>query len=164
MSSFISRNVVEPLSNALSQGLSPHSIALSLSCGIVGGIFPIPLTTALICFIFIYLFQLNVAICQVVNLLVTPLQFILIVPFLRLGEALLLVNEPFPLSAEELSQHFSQSITGALSKFGEALLISCFGWAVSAAFAIPLIYFMIYLILKVFGFTKNTTTQEKKQQ
>mmetsp|Transcript_29916 Transcript_29916/g.41350 ORF Transcript_29916/g.41350 Transcript_29916/m.41350 type:complete len:171 (+) Transcript_29916:1-513(+) len=143
MSSYFHEKIVKPLYSAFQQGLSSHAIALSFAVGMVVGIFPIPLTTMFICFGFIYVLELNVAICQVVNLLVTPVQLMMIVPFLRFGEMVLRLD-PLPLTGEELSAQLEKSVLGAFSKFGFALGVASFGWCLFALISIPLIYIIIY--------------------
>jgi hypothetical protein len=141
------RSVVDPLLGAFRQGLTRQTISLSFACGIVGGLFPIPFTTSVICFLFIYLFSLNVAICQVVNILMTPVQILVIIPFLRFGEFLIQAKEPLPLIVDEL---LALSLTDIVAKFGYTLSLACFGWFVFSIVSIPFLYFLIYSILSFF--------------
>src|ERR1035437_6191957 len=52
------------------------------------GIFPVLGTTSLLCLIAALLFRLNLAAVQLVNILVYPLWFALLIPFVRVGERL----------------------------------------------------------------------------
>jgi uncharacterized protein (DUF2062 family) len=79
---------VRPILELLTQGITPEKIALSLAFGIMLGVFPVLGTTTLLCLIAALLFRLNVAAVQLVNFLVYPLWFALLIPFVRVGERL----------------------------------------------------------------------------
>jgi hypothetical protein len=97
-SSWLYSKVVEPVvsmvRNVFTQGLTPELMSLSLAfgmplprvragllaatarltrfallAGITGGLFPIPGVTTIICGVFVYLFGLNLAACQLMNVL-----------------------------------------------------------------------------------------------
>ncbi|RKD87842.1 DUF2062 domain-containing protein [Mangrovibacterium diazotrophicum] len=71
------------------QSASPKQTALSVTIGFYAGIFPVfGLTTAL-CVLMTILFRANHLISVAVNLLVAPLQMLLIVPFVKVGLAIL---------------------------------------------------------------------------
>ncbi|KAL6058152.1 hypothetical protein QOT17_015008 [Balamuthia mandrillaris] len=132
--SFFQRRIVKPFKDVLSQGLSPEALALSLAFGITGGVFPIPGITTLVCAVFIYFWKLNVAACQLANFLMTPIDLMMVIPFIRLGEMLFLVPEPLPLSAEELTTRLRQDpFLHTLSTLGSSLLRAIVAWAVVAA-------------------------------
>ena len=79
------------------QGVTPEKLAFSLSLGTASGLIPnLGVSTAL-CVVVAVIPKLNMPAIQLVNYLLTPLQLILIIPPLRLGE--LLVNAPrFPIT------------------------------------------------------------------
>lgn len=84
------------------KGLSAKDLALSFAFGITGGLviprplmilfdmlfpkfesnweFPVPGTTTLVCLVFTYLFSLNPAATQIINLMLTPVNFALLIP------------------------------------------------------------------------------------
>ena len=135
--------IIQPLVSSFKRGLSPHTLSLSLSFAIVCSLFPVPLTTTLVCFIFVTLLSLNGPLCYVINLLLTPLQLFMIVPFLRFGEAMV-GEEPLPLSPSELSARFSASFLSALSDFGYGLTLACLGWAAFSLMAVPFLYLLLF--------------------
>ena len=137
------KKVVEPLTATLSQGLSTHAIALSFACGFVGGIFPVPVASTFVCFAFIFVFSLNTVICQVTNFLATPVQFGLIVPFVKFGEKILQCD-PLPLSAEALQAEMEKSVFGTIEKFASGFGVAIVGWVVVSLFVVPLLYIIIY--------------------
>jgi uncharacterized protein (DUF2062 family) len=66
-------------------GLTPFQLALTISFGVTLGLFPFIGLTSLLCFIFAFIFRLNIIVIQLVNWLVSPLQLIMLVPFYQLG-------------------------------------------------------------------------------
>jgi len=62
--SWVARNVVDPVRQALRQGLTPYQIGMSLVCGVVSGIFPVPGTTTAVGFGLIYAFKVNPVLVQ----------------------------------------------------------------------------------------------------
>jgi len=88
MKEFLQKRLVRPILQLLTQGITPEKIALSLAFGIMLGIFPVLGTTSLLCLIATLLFRLNLAAVQLVNILVYPLWFALLIPFVRVGERL----------------------------------------------------------------------------
>jgi len=85
---FIQKRLLRPILHLLTQGITPEKIALSLAFGVMLGIFPVLGTTSLLCLIAAMLFRLNLPAVQLVNLLVNPLWFALLIPFIRMGERL----------------------------------------------------------------------------
>ena len=88
MFAVLKRRLVDPVLALLRQGLSPRELALSLSFGAGVGIFPVlGVSTPLLTGIALWM-RLNLPAIQLVNYLASPLQLLLIIPFVRVGEAL----------------------------------------------------------------------------
>lgn len=68
---------------------TPEVLALSLAFGLVLGVFPMYGIPTLLCAGAAVVLRLNHPALQLVNLLSSPLQFALFMPFHRLGERLL---------------------------------------------------------------------------
>ena len=86
MKDFLQKRLVRPILQLLTQGITPEEIALSLAFGFMLGIFPVLGTTSLLCLIAAMVFRLNLPAVQLVNFLVNPLWFALLIPFIRAGE------------------------------------------------------------------------------
>lgn len=69
-----------------SYGLNPVQLALILSFGITLGLFPFIGLTSILCFIFAFIFRLNMVVIQLVNWVVSPLQLVMLVPFYKMGK------------------------------------------------------------------------------
>lgn len=85
---FFSNKYIAPIKNLLMQGTSPKSIAIGISGALVIGLFPVLGSTTLLCTIFALTFRLNLPLVQLVNFSVYPLQLILVIPFMKLGETI----------------------------------------------------------------------------
>lgn len=69
----------------LKEGLSPHKIAFTVSVGLIMGIIPIPGITIMLCILMTIIFKLNHILIQSINMLVYPLQLLLLFPFYKMG-------------------------------------------------------------------------------
>ena len=103
MREFLQKRLIRPIVQLLTQGITPEKIALSLAFGFMLGIFPVLGTTSLLCLAAALLFRLNLPAVQLVNVLVNPLWFALLIPFIRAGERL--------FGAQPLAMTASQMIT-----------------------------------------------------
>ncbi len=76
---------LKPFIQLLRQGMSPEKIALTIALGIILGVTPVLGSTTLLCALAAILLRLNLPAIQLVNGVVYPLQFLLLIPFYRLG-------------------------------------------------------------------------------
>lgn len=72
----------------LRQGVRPRRLALAIALGATIGLLPTVWGTSVLCFLAAWLLRLNPVVVQAANYLVYPLQILLFVPYLRLGERL----------------------------------------------------------------------------
>lgn len=86
---WVQRRLVDPFMSLLKAGLSPSSLALTVGLGVAFGLLPtLGLTTILSTAVALRL-RLNVAAMQLVCHLLSPVQLLLLLPFLRWGATLL---------------------------------------------------------------------------
>src|SRR5215831_12633008 len=78
--------VLAPILEQLTQGLSADTIALTIAVGVCIAIIPIIGVTTVLSFVAAWALRLNQPIIQAINWTSYPLQLLLIVPFIRLGE------------------------------------------------------------------------------
>jgi len=148
------------LSQALKQGITPRKLALTCALGAVISIFPLFGTTTLICFGIAIALRLNVAIIQLVNYMLAPVQIILILPFIKIGSDVFGLN-PFPYSSEQLLALFKNDFWMLAKEAGLALLAGVGMWLL---FSIPLFFFLFYLCLWIFSQWKGSRQRELKSQ
>ena len=77
--------LIQWLLQLLRQGIAPEKIALTIALGIVLGVTPVLGSTTFLCTLAAVALGLNLPAIQLVNGVVYPLQFILLIPFYRLG-------------------------------------------------------------------------------
>jgi uncharacterized protein (DUF2062 family) len=143
MRDFLQRRVIAPLAALLRQGVTPGKLALSVALGLVIGLIPIIGVSTALCALAALALRLNMPAIQLVNYLLTPLQLILIIPFLRFGEQL--VNAPrFPVTLESGLALLSHGAINAITVLATAIIHATLGWIVLA----PLLCYALYRILE----------------
>lgn len=148
------------LSQALKQGITPRKLALTCALGAVISLFPLFGTTTALCFGVAFALRLNVAIIQLVNYALAPLQIILILPFIKLG-IYVFGLKPFPYSSDQLIDLFKNDFWVLLRETGVAIMAGVGMWFV---FSIPLFFFIFYLCFWIFSQWRNTGQRELKSQ
>lgn len=151
---FLKEKIIQPLLQFLKQGVTPKKMALTLSLGLVFGIFPVIGTTTLLCTALALVFRLNMAIMQIANYLAYPLQIILLIPLMKFGTELF-SSGTVSFSLEELTQMFQTNFLEALQTLGMSQLYAIFAWAM---FAVPLgiaFYFLLFEVFKRLGAPKE---------
>ncbi len=85
----------------LRQGMTPTKLAITIAVGFCIGCFPLLGVTTALCILVAFIFGMNQAAIQVGNYIAFPLQLLLTVPFLRLGE-FIFHSAPLPLAPSRL--------------------------------------------------------------
>ena len=144
--------IVSPLSSLLKQGLSPTKLALVIALGVVLSIFPLLGTTTLICSLVAILFQLNIAAIQIANYAAFPLQIVLFIPFLKLGETLSGISLD-PISKDQLISTFQEGFFQAISELTWYLLVACLGWSAAILPMFIILFLFLLIIIKKYKAT-----------
>lgn len=127
MKQTINRRLVEPIVTLVTQGITPEKIALSVSVGIVLGIFPVLGSTSLLCAAAAVVFELNLPAIQLINWFVYPLQVILVVPFMRAG-GFMFGAGPVNLSPTQMLAMARTNLPHAVSALWVAMIHAVFVW------------------------------------
>ena len=147
----IRKKILDPIAREIKQGLDAEGLARSLLVGLLGGLFPIPGVTAVVCYLLHRLCRTNLVVVQVLNLCVTPLQLSFAV--FALGVA----ARSFPPSPDfDASDFFAsfatrlgESPAAFLAETGVLLLWTCALWAVLALLSfIPLYLICVFITRK----------------
>lgn len=147
MVEFLRRRLVEPVLALLRQGLAPRELALCLALGTGIGLFPVlGISTPLLAAIAL-LRRLNLAAIQLVNYLIYPLQLLLIIPFVRLGEALT-GAAPQPLTLSAGLEMMSQGAWQAVVTLWDAIVHAALGWALIGPAGIYVMYRLLEPVLR----------------
>jgi uncharacterized protein (DUF2062 family) len=140
---FYHKRIITPILGLLKQGISPEKIAMSMSCGIVMGLFPIVGITSLLCIVTAFFFNLNQAMTQLFNWLAYPLQIVLIIPFFRFG-SFLFHTEPITVTVHHVIDSYRADFWGTIHLLEEITLHAAVAWLI---ICIPL-GIILYLTFK----------------
>lgn len=130
---------------------SPKSMALSLTVGVCLALFPVIGLTFLLGLMVAVTFRLNHLIVQSLNLLLAPVQLLLIYPFIKAGNLVFagsrVFNNIFSYTGEWTFMKFLEMITGGV-------II----WFILSVLTMPVLYFFLFRLLKIRG---NSTVTVK---
>lgn len=139
MGGWLRRRVLDPILGLLRQGLAPSQLALSLAFGLGVGIFPVlGVSTPLLTVIALGM-RLNLPAIQLVNYLASPLQLLLIIPFVRVGERLV-GAEPQPLTVSAGLELLARGVLQAVVILWDAIVHAAIGWIAIG----PVLIFVLY--------------------
>jgi uncharacterized protein (DUF2062 family) len=136
------RYVSSPIIALLKQGLTPQILAMSMASGIIIGTFPLVGTTTAICTMAAILFRMNLLVTQLGNWLVYPIQLLLIVPFIILGEHLF--GTPSTLDPSHIVTLLHTDLWTTLRLFSKMILHAAVAWMICA----PIAFAAIFIVLK----------------
>jgi uncharacterized protein (DUF2062 family) len=139
--------VLQPVAALLKQGTTPEDLALSCALGVTLGVTPVIGSTSLLCTAAALLFRLNLPAIQVVNYLVYPLQFALLIPFLRIGEWLL-AAEPAPLSVTRIVEMIHDDVWQAIASLWTATLHALAAWVLLGTIIATILYFGLSAVFR----------------
>jgi uncharacterized protein (DUF2062 family) len=139
MREFLQRRLVAPLLVLLRQGVTPRELALCLALGTTIGLIPVLGVSTALCALVALLLKLNMPAIQLVNYLLTPLQLLLVIPLLRLGETLS-GAPPFPVTLESALALLSQDVIHAIRILATAIAHATLAWLLLA----PLLAIVLY--------------------
>ncbi len=138
---FWSRRVVDPLVAQLTQGVTPDKLAATLAVGTVCSLLPFLGFTSLLNLAVGLRLRMNQPILQTLNQLLGPLQLVLIVGYVRLGEWLWRAGENQFTVAEVLRGFREASLGEFLQRFGWAGVHAFTAWALTAPLLIAVVYY-----------------------
>lgn len=138
------------------QGLTPIEITQSIIVSALISIIPILGFTTLLLTFLSFKRKLNLPIMFAVSGLLWPVQILMLVPFINIGEFIFSV----PItnhSAQEIITSFQNSFFGTLSRLSFELLCGFGGWFLTA---VPLASVIYYIFIAVFKMVfKEKTSQ-----
>ncbi len=124
---WVVRRIREPILGMLGQGLSPEGLAWSLAVGLALGVIPLFGTSTVLCVGAAFAFRLNQAAIQLANYFAYPLQLLLILPFIRMGERIFGLPH-LPLSLSQLQAALRADTWGTLQLFWTTLWHASVAW------------------------------------
>ncbi len=150
--------IKKDISNYLKQGLSPKSFAIAFSLGSVIGFFPVLGTTTIISGALALILRLNMAIIQIANYVVYPLQFLFIIPEIQIAHKLFFFHTNLLKINDFIVQlkHFDLEF---IKHFSNLIIMAILGWIV---ISIP-IFFIFFHTSKFLAqkYIKKLTPESK---
>ncbi|MEN9814610.1 MAG: hypothetical protein RLZZ412_592 [Verrucomicrobiota bacterium] len=126
---WLRRKVRDPLVAELRQGVTPEALATAVATGAALGLLPVLGTTTAACALAGRLARLNHLALQLTNYLLAPVQLLLIIPFVRLGEWLT-GAEPVAIDLATVARVFTETPGLFFERFGLAGLHAALAWVV----------------------------------
>lgn len=147
MWAFVRRRLVEPIRTLLTQGISPDKIAMSIAIGLIVGIFPVLGVTTVLCTGAALALRLNMVAVQTLHYAMTPVQILLIIPFVRVGEHIMGAT-PQPLSISGGMALISQGAWDSVVTLWSAIVHAVIGWVALGPIAIAVCYVLLRPLLE----------------
>ncbi len=143
---FFNNKYITPIKKLLIQGTSPKLLAVGIAGALVIGLFPVLGSTTLLCTIFALVFRLNLPLVQLVNFSVYPLQLVLFIPFMKLGE-IVFGYEKLNYGFEDILNLISNDILHAINILWSVTIQAIGVWFLFAPLVSLILYFiLLYLI------------------
>ena len=143
MKDFFKRRLLDPLLALLKQGVAPERLALCVAIGVTVGLIPVLGISTLLCTVIALAFRLNLPAIQLTQAVMAPLQLLLIVPFVRLGEWMMhAATQPVSISAGLALM--KQGIWHTVIVLKDAILHASVAWIAVA----PVTVFLLYRVLR----------------
>lgn len=158
---FWRRRLVNPVLALLTQGVTPDRLAATLAVGTVCSVFPFLGTTSVLNLGAGLWLRLNHPILQTLNQLLGPLQLLLILVYVRIGEWMWgLSGSSF--TVDEVVRTFREAnFSTFLERFGWAGVHAFSAWAVTAPLLLVVIYYGLRPALRrAAELRRGTRTQE----
>jgi uncharacterized protein (DUF2062 family) len=143
----LERRVLDPIVALLSRGASADALALSLAVGVTVGVFPVLGSTTVLCTLAALAMRLNLVAVQAAHFAMTPVQIVLIIPFVRLGERSVGTAHQ-PLSIDAGLELIAQGAIAAIVTLRDAILHAMLGWLLVGPVAIALLYVVLRPLLR----------------
>jgi uncharacterized protein (DUF2062 family) len=148
--SFWQRRVAGPVLALLTQGVSPDKIALTLAVGTACSLLPFLGFTSLLNLGVGLWLRLNQPILQTLNQILGPLQLVLILVYVRIGEKIWGAPE-VPISIGQLVQQFKESPGQFFVRFGWTGVHAATAWAISVPVFLATVYFPLRVVMRRVG-------------
>ncbi len=144
LSQKLKERLVNPVIRFLKQGMSPLKLSLCIAIGFVLGLFPVVGVTSILCALVAVIFRLNMAVIQLINYFVYPLQLLLIIPLIKFGTWLFDIN-PMPYTLDQILEMVQQNTWEAFEKLWLSALLGIATWGI---IIVPL-GLLLFIILKI---------------
>lgn len=152
MTSWFKRKIYEPLIQFLRQGATPTQLAWAVGVGLIIAFIPIFGSCTILCLLAIWLFKLNPAAVLLVNQVAYPLQFLLYLPLIRMGEWIFSAK-PIPFSPEQIVSMVKDDVLAAIGALWTSTTYALVAWLL---LSIPAAFLVVWILTPLFGRMKRS--------
>jgi uncharacterized protein (DUF2062 family) len=138
----IEQRILRPIFALLRQGVTPEKIALTAALGVTIGVFPALGWTTILCTIAALALRLNLPAIQLVNYVMYPVQFILLLPFYRLGEKVFRAPH-LPISPPQILAMAKVNLQATVAFLWSTTWHAIVVWAALAPVGTAIVYFLL---------------------
>jgi len=142
------RPVVQWVRQLLLQGIAPEKIALTIALGIVLGVTPVLGATTILCTLAAMALGLNLPAIQLVNGVAYPLQFILLIPFYRLG-AWMFGADASTLSLDNVGALIRAGVGHAITTLWLVTMHALVAWLALGAVTSAILYVLLVPLVRL---------------
>ncbi len=150
----IRHKILIPLRIIPKEGLSDNKLALSITLGIISGMFPVIGGTTAVSLILLAAFRQNLATVQAMNWIMSPFQLLSIIPFMRLG-SWILQRSPVRITLHQIIQAFEPGIWSGLKNLGILHIYAVLAWLLIALPAGLVLNFIFLSFFRYFSRRKE---------
>ena len=148
--SFWQRRLFRPVRAQLLQGITPDKVALTFAVGTACSLLPFFGFTSLLNLGVGLWLRLNQPILQTLNQLLGPLQLLLILVYVRIGERIW-GAPPTPLSVSTLLHSFRQNPAAFVQRFGWTGVHAATAWVLSVPLIVASLYYGLRPVIRKFS-------------
>lgn len=146
------KDLLDKIKKPFQQGLKPADLAKAVIIGLLFTIFPVfGVTTLLIASAALY-FKLNLPIMVAISYIAAPLQILLFMPQLKVGEAVFGAEHTL-LSIESIKAAFAESFFNAMGSLLFEVVCGVVGWLL---ISLPIALLLVFLVNKLEAATRKT--------
>ena len=139
-------------------GISPRRLAFTLALGFAIGCIPLMGVTTAICALLAMLLGLNMPAIQAANWLAMPLQLILLIPFLKLGQWLFPANS-VALTRDDILARVQSAPWQAVMQMGGLFAHALLAWVIMAT---PLLLVMTALLTPMMHWVAKRVAEQQR--
>lgn len=140
---FWQRRILGPIRTQLTQGVAPDAIARTLAVGTVCSLFPFLGFTTLLNLGVGLALRMNQPILQTLNQLLGPVQLVLILVYVRLGEVLWRATDDRFTLADLMQAFRDKSLADFVARFGWAGVHAFTAWLLTAPVVVAAVYLAV---------------------
>ena len=145
------QNIFQKIKKPFQQGLDANEVTKAIIVSLLFTVFPVfGVTTILLTFMAIK-FKLNLPVMIIISYVATPLQFVLFLPFIHIGETIFNIHHTL-LTVQEIKNAFDISFWKTIQDLLLELICGISGWLLVA---LPISLIGIIIINKAFKLIQN---------